>query len=72
MIQITSSDSFDIVTRALEDMKAEQGDKFNLENVNLAELLVEKNRHGPTGKIQLAWNPTYTMYTGIAKREGNE
>ena len=38
MIQITSSDSFEIVTRALEDMKAEQGDKFNLENVNLAEL----------------------------------
>lgn len=38
MEQITSGDSFDIVSRALEDMKAEQGEKFNLENVNLADL----------------------------------
>ena len=39
-------------------------------NVNLAQLLVEKNRHGPTGSIKLAWNPTYTMYTCIEKKDG--
>ena len=38
MIDITSSDSFYIVSRALEEMKAEQGEKFSLETVNLAEL----------------------------------
>ena len=55
-----------------EKKNEESGEEKKTVNVNLAELLVEKNRHGPTGKIQLAWNPTYTMYTGIAKREGNE
>ena len=50
MIEITSGDSFDIVSRALEDMKAEQGEKFNLENVNLAEL---KRRTGLSrGKLR--------------------
>ena len=38
MIDITSGDSFDIVSRALEDMKAELGEKFNLAKVNLADL----------------------------------
>ena len=33
--------------------------------VNTAELLVEKNRHGPTGVVKLAWNPQYTLYTCI-------
>lgn len=50
MIQITSSDSFDIVSRALEDMKAEQGEKFSLDSVNLAEL---KRRTGLSrGKLR--------------------
>ena len=31
--------------------------------VNAAELLVQKNRHGPTGSIKLAWNPKFTLYT---------
>ena len=34
-------------------------------HVNTAELLVQKNRHGPTGVVKLAWNPEYTMYTCI-------
>lgn len=33
--------------------------------VNTAELLVEKNRHGPTGVVKLAWNPQFTLYTCI-------
>ena len=47
------------------------GEEEQKVNVNLAELLVEKNRHGPTGKIRLAWNPMFTMYTGIDKRDGD-
>lgn len=34
----------------------------NLE-VNVAELLVQKNRHGPTGSVKMIWNPQYTLYT---------
>ena len=34
-------------------------------NVNLADLLVAKNRHGETGDIRLAWNPEYTLFTCI-------
>ena len=50
MEQFTSGDSFDIVSRALEEIKAEQGEKFNLENVNLADL---KRRTGLSrGKLR--------------------
>ena len=50
MIEITSNDSFDIVSQALEDMKKEQGEKFCLEEVNLAEL---KRRTGISrGKLR--------------------
>ena len=38
-------------------------------NVNLAKLLIEKNRHGPTGDINLAWNPNFTMFTCIDKNQ---
>ena len=48
-----------------EQNDEEGGEQEQKVNVNLAELLVEKNRHGPTGKIKLAWNPMYTMYTGV-------
>lgn len=41
-------------------------------NVNLAQLLVEKNRHGPTGSIKLAWNPMFTLYTCIDKNQHDE
>ena len=27
-------------------------------------------KNAPTGKIKLAWNPTYTMYTGIDEQNG--
>ncbi len=31
--------------------------------VDEAELIIAKNRHGPTGSIPLAWNPDFTLYT---------
>lgn len=53
------------------DSKSEEQSPEQLE-VNIAELLVQKNRHGPTGVIKLAWNPQYTMYTCIDKDHDDE
>lgn len=39
---------------------------------NLAELLVEKNRHGPVGTVQLVWNNQYTMYQCLEKKKSEE
>ncbi len=40
-------------------------EKDNPEQVecNTAELLVQKNRHGPTGSVKMNWNPQFTLYT---------
>ena len=35
------------------------------QSVNTAELLIQKNRHGPTESVKLAWNPQFTLYTCI-------
>lgn len=40
--------------------------------VNSAELLVQKNRHGPTGSIKLAWNPQFTLYTCVENNKTDE
>lgn len=53
-----------------EENKPEAAPSENL--VNTAELLVEKNRHGPTGTVKLAWNPQYTLYTCIEKEPRDE
>ena len=51
-----------------------KNDKENPEQieVNSAELLVQKNRHGPTGSIKMAWNPQYTLYTCVDQNNGDE
>lgn len=36
--------------------------------VNSAQLLVQKNRHGPTGTVEMIWDPRYTLYTCAAPR----
>ena len=40
--------------------------------VNTAELLVQKNRHGPTGSVKLAWNPQFTLYTCVENNNNDE
>ena len=51
-----------------------KNDKENPEEieVNSAELLVQKNRHGPTGSIKMAWNPKYTLYTCVDQNNNDE
>ena len=51
-----------------------KNDKDNPEEieVNTAELLVQKNRHGPTGSIKMAWNPKYTLYTCVEHNNSDE
>lgn len=40
--------------------------------VNTAELLVQKNRHGPTGSVKLAWNKQFTLYTCVENNNTDE
>ena len=44
-------------------------DKYreNSERQNVAEILIEKHRNGPTGKIELYFNPEKVSFTDIAK-----
>ena len=38
------------------------------ENKNAAELIVAKNRHGETGKVELRWMPEYTTFATLEHR----
>lgn len=38
------------------------------ENHNLAECIIAKNRHGETGKVELAWSPQYTTFSSLDYR----
>ena len=35
--------------------------------VNIAEVIVAKNRHGMTSTVELSWNPDYTMFGNLEK-----
>ena len=37
---------------------------------NIAEIIVAKNRSGPTGKVELLWMPTYTKFVNMEKSYG--
>ena len=36
-------------------------------SVNIAEVIVAKNRHGMTSTVELSWNPDYTMFGNLEK-----
>ena len=55
-----------------EDYYKNEKDNPEEIEVNSAELLVQKNRHGPTGSIKMAWNPKYTLYTCVEQNNNNE
>ena len=40
--------------------------------VNNAQVLVQKNRHGPTKDIELTWIPEFTLFTTKARDEDEE
>ena len=35
--------------------------------VNIAEVIIAKNRHGMTSTVELSWNPDYTMFGNLEK-----
>ena len=48
-----------------EDYYSRDSDKRNI-----AELIVAKNRHGETGKVELKWMPEFTTFDTLEKRFG--
>lgn len=42
------------------------------ENLNAAECIVLKNRHGDTGIVELMWIPEYTTYASVEKRYSDD
>jgi len=42
--------------------------KDDSEKHNIAECIIAKNRHGETGKIELAWAPQYTTFSTLDRR----
>lgn len=45
---------------------AEQNENAN-GGINVAEVIVAKNRHGGNGTVELSWNPSYTMFGNLEK-----
>lgn len=55
-----------------EDYYKNEKDSPEQVEVNTAELLVQKNRHGPTGSVKMAWNPQFTLYTCVENNNTDE
>ncbi len=49
--------------------RIEDWEKRKRETANIAEVIVGKQRHGPTGSIQLFWNGEYAQFGNLAKEE---
>lgn len=58
--------------KGAEQQEQPQQDKSSELEVNVAELLVQKNRHGPTGSVKMIWNPQYTLYTCVEDNNRDE
>ena len=39
------------------------------EKQNVADVIIAKNRHGATGKVQMGWFGQYTKFTSLAPEE---
>jgi replicative DNA helicase len=39
--------------------------KKDVENPNLAECIIAKNRHGETGTVELQWLPEFTTFSNL-------
>ena len=44
--------------------------KEDSEKRNIAEVIIAKNRHGETGKIEMRWMPEYTLFASLEERYG--
>ena len=44
-----------------------EGNEENSDVANLAEIIVAKNRHGPTETVQMVWDADHTMFMGLEK-----
>ncbi|MBR2928231.1 MAG: replicative DNA helicase [Oscillospiraceae bacterium] len=45
--------------------------KEDSEKRNIAEIIIAKNRHGETGKIEMRWMPEYTTFGALEERYGD-
>ena len=63
----------DIVLMLYRDDYYQQngGEEEDMErnDINTVEIIVAKNRHGPVGSVDLAWNSEFTLFTSIDKRD---
>lgn len=59
----------DIVLMLYREDYYQDSDEKDLDDVKVdeAQVLVQKNRHGPTGAVNLAWNPEFTMFTTLER-----
>ena len=59
----------DVVLMLYRDYYYENGEPVDAENVNVneAEVLVRKNRHGDIDEIKLNWDPNYTLFSNKEK-----